>query len=185
MKNYTFFKTDYFEEKLFDYPCVDANTEYLKGNKATFIGCEGYVDISAFEKKGAQILNNHSADSSICVVAPPIVTKEDEAAYYDILDYYVLTIQKAVNNMLNRDGFNHLVVLLPCESDKTSTDLKRMAYYAVFGLVKGLALRYAPKGLFVNGIVMSEKPNVEQITEWALYLSSNNSNNTVGQDIIL
>ena len=86
--------------------------------------------------------------------------------------------------MQREKSFHHIVVMLPQESNVPSVKLNMMAYYAIYGLVKGLGELYAPKGIFVNGLMPSK--NISSIaSEWLSFLLSNNSNNIVGEIVSL
>ena len=101
--------------------------------------------------------------------------------YYEVLDYYIHTLQKLVLSMKSKHNFKHLIVVLPPKSDEYSTELPKMAHYSIYGLIKGLGKMYAPYSLLVNGIILNENDPIKNLQERILYLASDNSCNTVGQ----
>lgn len=189
MKNYKFFQSQAFKDKLLNYPCVDSNTAYFSGRKINVVGNTDYLDIERLSILGAEVhvnsTNKELSFTNVGILSVPFITTTSIECYYQILDYYIQNLQVFVHKMKGLEGYNHIVVILPPHSEESSIELDRMAYYAVYGLVKGLGELYAPHGLFINGIVLNDDPNEKYITEWVTYLSSDNSCNTVGQVICL
>ena len=133
-----------------------------------------------FSKYGAEVLINPS-DDEMAKAKIAVVMPNDGKDYYGVLDYYVHTLQKLVRSMKSKHNFKHIIVVLPPKSDEYSTDLTRMANYAIYGLIKGLGRLYAQYSLFVNGIILNEEDPLKILQERIVYLSSDNSCNTVGQ----
>lgn len=180
MKNIYFFQNESCSDNLFKYPCKDPNSKHLE--KRTVAVYDNYSIVKAewFTELGAEVLMNPSDDdmlkAKIAVVMP-----NNGKAYYEVLDYYIQILQKLVRSMKSKHNFKHIIVVLPAKSDEYSTDLSRMAHYAVYGLIKGLGKMYAPFGLTVNGIILNEEEPTKFFQERVVYLASDNSCNTIGQ----
>ena len=189
MINFKFYQKEIVNEKLFEYPCVDSNGRFLDCRKTIAFNTGGYINTSKLEALGAEVYidpqNLDMAYPRIGIVAPIEINETNEKAYYQILDYYIHTLQTITHKMGASKGYNHIVVLLPPGANQCHSDLEGMAYYAVYGLIQGLGAIYAPKGIFINGIVLSEINNVELTTDWTAYLASDNACNMVGQVICL
>ena len=189
MKNFKFYQKEVVNDKLFEYPCVDSNGKYLDGRKTLLFNSVGYIDASKLEELGAEVYidpnNDEMSFPRIGVIAPVETKETNEKAYYHILDYYIHTLQTIIHKMGASKGYNHIVVLLPSGANQCHSDLEGMAYYAVYGLIQGLGAMYAPIGIFINGIVLSETNNVKLTTDWIAFLASDNACNMVGQVICL
>ena len=184
MKNFRI-KVDGCKDSMFDYPCVDANSNYLLGKKISIITSNEIVDPSWFEGVGAMVLinpeNKDTSFTNVGIVMPCSVISDNEEGYYQVMDYYIQTLQLFVHKQKTLPGFKHLIVVLPAKSDEYSTSLIRMAYYAVYGLVKGLGKMYGPYGLFVNGIILNENNPQKNLQDRLLLMASDNSCNIIGQ----
>ncbi len=185
MKNYRLYVKDTCSDKMFEYPFFNSNTNFLEGKKICVFG-DNFEDIVAFfNSNNANVASNPTnkecSISQIGVVLPQTVNEDTETGYYQILDYYVETLQLLIRNMTGVAGFSHIVVVLPAHSDEMRTSLIQMAYYAVYGLIKGLGELNAPRRIFINGIIISEDLKKDTYYSWVSFLSSNNSNNVVGQ----
>lgn len=191
MKNIYLLTTDGCNDKLFNYPCVDLNSYFLQGKQVCVFDNNSIINKSWFtELGGSIILNPSNKDTSyaeIGIIAPPAViqSEDDEKEYYEIIDYYVEKLQLLINKQKGTGGYNHVLVILPPHSDECGTSLKRMAYYAVYGLIKGLGAINAQYGVFINGIILGESENDELLKYWTTILCSDNANNIVGQIIKL
>jgi NAD(P)-dependent dehydrogenase (short-subunit alcohol dehydrogenase family) len=86
--------------------------------------------------------------------------------------------------MLKKETGN-IVFVLPPNAVTPSVEYYRMGVFAVIGLIKGLALQYAPQGIVINGIVLGEQKMYQAIAEWVIFLASGNSRNIIGELIIL
>lgn len=184
MKNY-YFEKEKIEKRLFKYPCVDTNTRFLSNKKICVFGNNDCIPLSSLENIGACVLlnpgNKDTSFSNIGIVFPPKTTKQGEELYFEILDYYVEILQLLVHKQKSVEGYRHIVVIMPPEANKYSIEYDMMAYYAIYGLTKGLGKRYAEYGLFVNGLItnLSNPMAIEYIR----YLVSDNACNIVGQVI--
>lgn len=181
--------TDGCADYLFDYPCIDSNDKYLKGKKISLFTSGNDICQSWFIEKGGMVFQNPQdrdvSFTNIGIVCPNVVNHDTENDYFEILNYYVEKLQLLVHKMKGLNGFKHLIVVLPSCSNECSTSYTRMAYYAIYGLIKGLGKIYAPYGLFINGIVLNKVDKQLYLKDRVLYLSSDNSCNTVGQVFVL
>lgn len=189
MKNFSLFVTDSCSDRLFDYPCVNPNSNYLTDKKISLFGdnCE---DVAAFfmAHHANVIINPSNKDTSFSqlgIVLPIGISEDTEQGYYRVLDYYVETLQLLIHKLAGTDEYTHIVVLLPPHSDEMDISFLRMAYYAVYGLVMGLGKLNAYKRVFINGIIPSENLAEDTLFRWVKFLLSDNSNNIVGQVIKL
>lgn len=189
MKNIHFITTDGCNDKLFNYPCVNSNSQFLQGKKVCVFDNYDIVEESWFTDLGGMFFLNPSNDdisfANIGVIAPVIPSEDSEEGYYEIIDYYVEKLQLLIHKQKGSGGFNHILVLLPSHSDECSTSLCRMAYYAIYGLIKGLGETNAKYGIFINGIILGEDNNQDLLKQWTIFLCSDNTNNIVGQIIKL
>ena len=189
MKSFHLFHKEVCPEELLVYPCKDANIKPLVRRTASIFTSEPLVQAEWMKELGAEVFVNPSDDevtkTKIAIVLPNEITQTDESAYYEVLDYYFLILQKLVHLMKDKHNFKHIIVLLPAHSNEFSTSYSRMAYYAIYGLIQGLGRLYAAKNLFVNGIIMNENNPQKNLKERIQYLSADNSCNTVGQVFIL
>lgn len=180
MKNFYFFKIESCSDHLFRYPCKDPNGSYLEKRTVAVYDSSSIVKAEWFTECGAEVLINPS-DEDMSKAKIAIVMPNNGKGYYEVLDYYIQTLQKLVSSMKLKHNFKHIVVVLPARSDEYSTDFTRMAHYAVYGLIKGLGKMYAPFSLIVNGIILNEEEPIKYLQERVLYLVSDNSCNTIGQ----
>lgn len=180
---------DICSDKMFEYPCFNSNTNFLDGKKISVFGNNSEDIVAYLKRNNANVTSNPSnkdtSFSQIGIVLPQKVTEDTEIGYYKILDYYVETLQLLIHKLTGVGEFTHIVVLLPPHSDEIGTTFLQMAYYAVYGLVKGLGEINAPRRVFINGIIPSENTEKDILYKWICLLSSNNSNNIVGQVIKL
>lgn len=167
-------------DSLFTYPCKDANSKHLNKRTVVIYDHNNVIDSAWFTEYGAEVMLNPNDDemskAKIAVVMP-----NNGTGYYEVLDYYIQTLQKLVRSMKNKHNFKHIVVVLPAHSEEYSTDYARMAHYAVYGLIKGLGKTYAVNNLYVNGIILNGSDPFRNLKDYLLYLASDNSCNTVGQ----
>lgn len=167
-------------DSLFTYPCKDANSKHLDKRTVAVYDRNSIIAPSWFKEVGAEVLINPSADemskAKIAVVMP-----NNRTGYYEVLDYYIHTIQMLVRSMKSKHNFKHIVVVLPAHANEYSPDYTRMAHYAVCGLIKGLGKTYAVNNLYVNGIILNENDPLKNLKDRVIYLASDNSCNTVGQ----
>lgn len=180
MKSIYFFQKDTCRDHLFEYPCKDPNSKHLGKRTVAIYDSGSVVKPEWFTEYGAEVITNPSDEDMIkakIAVLMPNYGKD----YYEVVDYYVLHLQKLVRSMKNKHNFKHIIVVLPPKSDEYSTELTRMAHYAVFGLIKGLGKIYAKNSLFVNGIILCAEDSLKFLQERLVYLASDNSCNTVGQ----
>lgn len=184
MNNF-YFEKEKIEKRLFKYPCVDTNSLFLSDKTICVFGNNDCTPISSLENLGARILfnpeNKDTSFSDIGIVFPPKTTKQGEELYFEILDYFVEILQLLVHKQKSVGGYKHIVVILPPEANKYSTEYDMMAYYAIYGLTKGLGKRYGEFGLFVNGLI-TNLSNPKAI-EYIRFLVSDNACNIVGQVI--
>jgi hypothetical protein len=175
------------EDFLFEYPLVDPNSEYLKNKEILILGEIEDDILEEVKLKKANLIRLDSFNGDTIpygAILAPVQGDDSCEGYYKIIDYYILNLQKIIKVMQREKSFHHIVVMLPQESNVPSVKLNMMAYYAIYGLVKGLGELYAPKGIFVNGLMPSK--NISSIaSEWLSFLLSNNSNNIVGEIVSL
>jgi NAD(P)-dependent dehydrogenase (short-subunit alcohol dehydrogenase family) len=190
LKEYSITRRNY-PLSLFTYPCVDPNTDYFE-NKNIMITEKklttlGEQLIEKCKDKGAKIFNTINEDIDILIVNSPYLIKEKppqtEEAYFDVLFHYLRPAKKALSFMLKRNR-GQIVFILPPQATIHSVEYAQMASFAVVGLMKGLALEYAPKGIVVNGIVLGESEDYDTVAEWVAFLASGNARNIVGELII-
>ena len=193
MKDISFFNIVRYNDNLFEYPCVNPQTDYLSG-KYVWVRCEDEPNemLKGVEMKGGSIMilksdeYIHNQPTPYAgIIFPPKISEDSKNGYYEILNYYIKFSQMMVHKLCVFKPFSHLLFILPPNSTECSMRLDRMAYFALSGLVQGLGKIYAPKGLFVNALVLGDNTDKELTTEWITFLISNNSNNMVGQIITL
>ena len=189
MKSIRLYVKDSCSDKMFEYPCFNSNTNFLGGKKVSVFGdnCEGIVDYLKLYNAVVTLnpSNKETSFSQIGIVLPKGAADNTEEGYYQILDYYVETLQLLIHEQSGVDEFTHIVVVLPPHSDEIGISFIKMAYYAVYGLIKGLGEINAPRRVFINGIILNEETNESILKDWIRLLSSNNSNNIIGQVIKL
>lgn len=180
MKSIYLFQKETCLDHLFKYPCKDPNGKHLERRTVAIYDSGSVIQPEWFTEYGAEVIFNPSDDemtkAKIAVVMPNYGKD-----YYEVLDYYVHHLQKLVRSMKDKHNFKHIIVVLPPKSDEYSTELPRMAHYAVYGLIKGLGKMYAQYSLFVNGIILNDEDPLKYLQDRLLYLASDNSCNTVGQ----
>ena len=182
-------------DTLFEYPMVDPNSNYLDGKNIVVVtdnNDKWNVCLDSLKSKGAdlEIGIQESCSGSLYggIIFPPSIDgkESDTDKYYRILEHYIFNAQKLIKCLgKNNKTFRHVLFVLPAHSDEYSTELDQMAYYAVYGLVKGLGEIYGPKAIFVNGLMLNEKVQNEMASEWASFLISTNANNIIGEIIKL
>jgi len=184
MKN-IILEIEHCDNQLLQYPCVDSNDFFLIDKKISLFSNDDLIDSSWFENKGAKVNKNpsdkESSFSNIGIVCPLQNSEDSEKGYYSVFDYYIKKIQLLIHKQKGTPGFKHLIIVLPSQSDECGFSYDRMAYYALSGLVKGLAKIYGENSIFINGIILNDNNNIDSLRQVILYLSSDNSNNTVGQ----
>lgn len=180
MKNRYLLKEEYCLDHLFKYPCKDPNSRHLEKRTVAIYDRNAIVEPEWFMQHGADVLVNPS-DEEMSKAKIAVIMPNMGNGYYEVLDYYVQLLQKLLRSMKDKHNFKHIIVILPAKSDEYSTELSRMAYYAVYGLIKGLGKMYAKNSLFVNGIILNEESSIKYLEDRVVYLASDNSCNTVGQ----
>lgn len=185
MKKLYFFQKEFCPSQLFKYPCKDPNGKHLA--RRTVVVYDNYSLIPAewFKEYGADEVIINPSEEEMKEAKIAIVMPNNGMDYYEVLDYYFHTIQRLVCSMKLKHNFKHIIVVLPPKSDTYSTELPRMAHYAVCGLIKGLGKLYAVHSLFVNGIILNDEDPQRFLRERIVYLASDNSCNTVGQIFVL
>lgn len=187
MKNIYILKVEECSESLLTYPCKDPNS--LPLDSQTVVLCDKCKIIKSewLKELGATVyvkdeLDGEKVDNcSIGIITPETFMKSGEEVFHEVLDFYISTIQVFIKHLKNLQNIKHLIVILPARSDEYSTEFSRMAYYAIYGLIRGLGKMYATNNLYVNGIILNEKDPLKNLKERIQYLASNNSCNTVGQ----
>lgn len=181
---------------LFDYPCVNPLSSYLK-NKSIWVFYDSDINSIYIEKIKEKdgdlyLLDKHNYKSAkgspdIAIIFPPDINynNDDITSYYAILNYYIERIQIILTKTADNRKMLHLLIAFPYNSCEFSTKLASMAYYSISGLVKGLAHTYTNKGLHVCGIVLEKDEKRNVYSEWINYIISNNANNLVGEIIQL
>lgn len=172
-------------ESLIDYPCVNPNGKFLEGKKISLFGNNLSSIQSVYESLGGHTFLNpdysEMSFSNVGVIRCKKNSCDNPDAYYDILEYFIKTMQKLIHKMKYVQGFKHIIVILPKGSDKPGAEYYKMAYYSIYGMVKGLAKEYAQYGLFVNGIIENQNMSGEIMRNYLELLASDNSCNIVGQ----
>lgn len=181
MKNIYLYQKEYCPDDLFKYPCKDPNGEHLERRSVVIYDKNSIIDAVWFKDCGAADVIINPSDEEMAKAKIAVVMPNDGKDYYDVLDYYIHTLQKLVLSMKSKHNFKHMIVVLPPKSDEHSIELPRMAYYAVYGLIKGLGKMYAQNCLYVNGIILNDEDPLRFLRERIIYLASDNSCNTVGQ----
>jgi hypothetical protein len=181
-----------YPDSLFNYPCVDPNTTFLtdknvyifENNTTGF----GHNLVVMCKDKGARICDSLNCDIDILVINTPFLktteTIQTGEAYFDVLFHYIKPVQQVLPVMLKKKWGQIVFVLLP-EALVPSVEYTGNAAFAVGGIVQGLALEYARKGIVVNGVVLGESPDFDVAAEWILFLASGNARNIVGEIIDL
>jgi hypothetical protein len=201
MKEYTFIKKDSYNELLFRYPCVSPVGKYMEGSSVWVLNDNELnnrylVDAitSGIKTKTLhkmEYIHNEPTPQAAIIFPPSCKEQEDpkcyyEEEYYRIMNHYIHFTQMMVHKMSGvGNEFHHLLFVLPPNANQYSAKLRGMAYYALNGLVEGLGKMYAPKGIFVNGLILNNEVDEQLTSEWITFLISNNSNNIVGQNIKL
>lgn len=194
MKEIRFLNITHYKDMLFKYPCVSPLSAYFRGVNVYVLDEQGgYAScLEGIIAKGGNVKTvSEPVDADICgdhaigIIMPPIVKDDDSKdAYYHILDYYIHFAQRFVKRMKHcREGFPHLIVIVPHGVDAYSTHLSDMAFYAVIGMIGGLAREYGPCGIVVNGLMLGEQLHEDSVSHWLQFLASGNGNNILG-DII-
>lgn len=183
MKNFFLFTQDKIERQWFKYPCVDANSKFLSGKKVCVFGNAELIDTAFLSDLGAEVLinpdNKSTSFSNIGIVLPPYITQNGEMLYFEILDYYIQSLKLLIHKQKSVQGYKHIVVCLPSYANRVSVEYDKLAYYAIYGMVRGLGAKYAQNGLFINGIMTSEFK--KGAIDYIRLLASDNSCNIVGQ----
>lgn len=189
MKNIHFITIDGCNDMLFNYPYIDSNSRYLQGKTICAFDNNQIIKESWFTELGGAIytnpLNDETSFADVGIITPVMPSEDSEEGYYEIIDYYVEKLQLLIHRQKSSDVFNHILVILPSHSDECSTSLRRMAYYAIYGLIKGLGETNAQYGVFINGIILGEDNNQDLLKQWTTFLCSDNANNIIGQIIKL
>jgi hypothetical protein len=181
-----------FSPDLFSYPCVDPNTPFLKDKNVTVFQGENNALGKRIERncaaRGAYISNALNETTDILIINTPLVKYEEEhnttEKYYDILFHYIKPAQRAIPFMRKKRR-GHIVFVLPPHATVPSVEYGQIAAFAAAGLAKGLAMRYAPAGIVINGIVLGDSEDYDAIAEWIVFLASGNAGNIIGELIIL
>ena len=189
MNNFRLFVKETCSDKMFEYPCFNSNISFLEGKKVSVFGENNDIVPSFFKSLKANVTinptNKETSFSQIGVILPNGNNDDTEDGYYNILDYYVETLQLLIHKMSGVDEYTHIVIILPPHADEVGISFIQMANHAVYGLVKGLGELNAPRRIFINGIIPSEHTQSEVLLNWVRLLCSNNANNIVGQVIKL
>lgn len=180
MKKIYIFQKETCLDHLFIYPCKDPNNRYLERRTVAIYDNNSIIKPEWFTEYGADVFMNPS-DEEMAKAKIAVLMPNSGEGYYEVLDYYIQHLQNLVRSMKNKHNFKHIIVVLPAKSDEYSTELTRMASYAIYGLIKGLGRLNAQYSLFVNGIILNEEDPLKYLHERIVYLASDNSCNTVGQ----
>jgi hypothetical protein len=188
MRNIRFFSIDRCRDDLFNYPCIDSNGLVFADKRICIFDEESLINPDIFSKAGGTVFinpsNKETSFSNVGIIAPNTRGQDTEDSYFDILNYYIEHLQLLIHKQKGLAGFKHILVVLPVESDKCSTKLNKMAFYSVYGLIKGLGEMYARYGLYINGLILPTDTVVKNKTDiWIKFLTMDNSNNIVGQVI--
>lgn len=181
MKSIYLYQKDYCPDALFKYPCKDPNGKHLERRTVAIYDKNSIIDSEWFKNCGAADVLINPSDEEMANAKIAVVMPNDGKDYYEVLDYYIHTLQKLVRSMKSKHNFKHIIVVLPANSDEYSIELSRMAHYSVYGLIKGLGKIYAQNSLFVNGIILNQDDPLKFLQDHVVYLASDNSCNTVGQ----
>ena len=181
MNSIYLFQKEYCPDDLFQYPCKDPNGKHLERRTVVIYDKNSIINSDWFKDCGAADVFINPSDEEMAKAKIAVVMPNGGKDYYDVLDYYIHTLQKLVRSMKSKHNFKHIIVVLPPKSDEYSSELVRMAHYSVYGLIKGLGKMYATHRLFINGIILDEKEPLKFLHERVVYLASDNSCNTVGQ----
>ncbi len=181
MKSIYLYQKEYCTDDLFKYPCKDPNGKHLERRTVAIYDNNSMIDSDWFKDCGAADVLINPSDDEMTKAKIAVLMPNDGKDYYEVLDYYIHTLQKLVRSMKSKHNFKHIIVVLPPKSDEYSIELPRMAHYAVYGLIKGLGKMFAQNSLFVNGIILNDKNPLKYLKERIIYLASDNSCNTVGQ----
>jgi hypothetical protein len=182
-----------YPEVLFSYPCVDPNTVFLAGkNVLVFESRKNSLSewlLKDLKNKGATLHNTINENIDILIINTPFLIgdekiKQTEETYFDILLHYIKPIRETMPFMVKKKR-GQICFILPPKATLPSVEYNQMAAFASVGLLKGLALQYASKGIVINGVVLGEKENYDSIAEWIIFLSGGNARNIIGELIIL
>jgi NAD(P)-dependent dehydrogenase (short-subunit alcohol dehydrogenase family) len=177
---------------LFSYPCVDPNSAFLQDKNVVIFGntCSALEEqlIKKCKAKGAALCDDLNDDTDILIINAPFGKNDElsqtEELYFDTLFHYIKPSQKAITSMLKRKC-GQIVFVLPPHATIPSVEYTSMAAFAIVGLTKGLALKFAPNGIVINGLVLGDSEDYETIADWVVFLASGNARNIVGELIVL
>jgi hypothetical protein len=179
-----------FLPKLFSYPCVDPNTPFLKGKNVMVFQDKSNLLGEQIKRhctvRGAYISDTLNENIDILVINVPFIKHDDKEndkeKYYEVLFHYIKPAQKAIPFLI---GGGHIVFVLPSYAMIPSVNYDQIAAFAVVGLIKGLAMKYASAGIVINGIVLGDNEDYDAIAEWVVFLASGNAKNIIGELIVL
>lgn len=181
MRVIRFIQKENCSNQLFKYPYKDPNGFFLEKRTVAIYGNNSLIDACWFKDCGAEEVLINPSYEEMTKAKVGVVMPNGGIGYYEVLDYYIITLQKMICSMKSKHNYKHIIVILPPRADEYSCELSRMAHYAVLGLIKGLGKMYAQNGLFVNGIILNNENPLKYLKERIVYLASDNSCNTVGQ----
>jgi NAD(P)-dependent dehydrogenase (short-subunit alcohol dehydrogenase family) len=171
---------------LFDYPCVDLSSDFLK-DKKVFVENSGAAlaqkIIASCAEKGALICAAPDQGADILIInslSPEREGKSNEETYFKILFYYINPTKKVLPSMLEKNK-GAIIYLLPSESLSPSVDYAGIAAFTAGSMVKGLAWQFAGRGITVNGVVIDDKTDRAIAARWVLFLISGNARHITGE----
>lgn len=129
-------------------------------------------------------IKNDLANCTDLIVLPTIgdIVNEDYESYYKELHYYYdVTLSFLWKNKCAKN----IILLLPSDADKYSTNYKRMADYAIIGFGEGLSKQYVSKGINTYVLLIDREIHRKSLFEILIYLLSNNSNHFVAKTLKL
>jgi hypothetical protein len=180
-----------FSQNLFSYPCIDPNTPFLKDKNVMVFQNESNVLGEQIKRnctvRGANISDVLNETTDILVINTPYIKHDWENSsekYYEVLFHYIKPVQKVIP-IMQRKGYGNIVFVLPPHATVPSVEYGQIAAFAIAGLTKGLAMKYASTGIVINGMVLGDNEDYNAIAKWIVFLAGGNARNIIGELINL
>lgn len=172
----------------FEYPCEKIEEGFLKGRTLCLYGMD-----EEMKSELGKLFRRHHPECDMLegwtnctdlIVLPTNgeVNGESYESYYQELHYYHDVVLSFLYE--NRSAKN-VILLLPLDSNKCSTNYKRMADYAIIGFGEGISKQYAAKGINTYVVLLDKDMSKKSLFKMLLYLLSRNSNHLVAKTIEL
>ncbi len=170
----------------FEYPCEEIGKKILKHRTLCLYGIDEGMkhelgNLFILHYPGCHIKYDWTNCTDLIVFPTNCEILEDSYnSYYEEFHYYHdVTLSFLHENKCARN----LILLLPIDADKCSTNYRKMADYAIIGFGEGLSKQYVAKGINTYVVLWDRNVNRKSLFEILLYLLSNNSNHLVAKTI--